>query len=1093
VDSNGYNYTSTLVNNRFEGNFSTDQGGGAYLISLTTTLTNNSFANNEALHGAGLALELNSETADTDLANNLFWNNAALLSADDLWIDNDPDNDGTASPLELMHNDFDQTQPASLVVTLPISIDPSNLDAVDPLFADDLLHLSDGSPAIDAGNDAASELPATDMDGEARILGAAVDIGADEYSGSVLPLTLSVVTDGTGLGLVTSSPAGIDCGSDCSEPFAPGTVVDLTPNPNAGSILAGWTGCDSTGGDVCRVTMNGDRGVTATFNVFQATLSVNKIGTGGGVIASTPAGIDCGNDCNEVYPIGTAVELTATAGANATFVGWSGACSGSGSCMITMNGDLDVTASFDQIRHDLTINPLGAGTGSVISIPAGIDCGNDCTADFVQGQAVDLTASAAAGSEFVGWSGCDTTNGSLCSLVIGNDRVVSATFDLLVGACASMTIHQTDTTDCPDLRSILSIQDDQGQPVTGLIETDFSLDEDGIARAVQLEAGGERAVGLVIDTSGSLEDTDLANIRQACIDFIGLLSPGDRVAVYQFDYTANLLQDYTSDLSLAIDAINTLVSPGGNTALYDALFMAADDADTIGGSKGVVVLTDGQDNVSNRTVTEAVERAVDAGVPVFTIGFGSADAGVLTDIADRTGGLYYAGVDSDDLQDLLDRLGTVLNSQYVLLWQSGFPDGGRHGIAIEAQVSPSCRISATASYDQAGSPCQTSTCMAERSLPLGYAAELPIPVAVAVRPEDSVQTYALEDIPPAGMAVSNISDAGVLDNGKVKWGPFFDNLDRDLGYNITPPSGTQGSLGWSGLFSHDGVSEPICGDALLPEGLVHPADYGAAGDDWRIEINELTSYTSAWKTGTSWPRPPTSIPLPYAVNAGYLWQNGEDYHFDPLSDPPWEIGLIASPIPRAQRLATAEVLTDHALSYLNPEQYSPGSPVQVTLEITPPTGTQAYAVEETPPEGWAVSDISDSGTFAPQSNQIRWGLFFDDGFRSLTYRITPPAQASDTQTLHGQAAFDQTTVPIGGQRNLPPAGSLCGDANRSGATDIIDALWISRYSAGLNPQPFDEVAADVQVPPNGVSIVDALLCARFAAGLQTTGTCLGAP
>ena len=221
VDSNGYNYTSTLVNNRFEGNFSTDQGGGAYLISLTTTLTNNSFANNEALHGAGLALELNSETADTDLANNLFWNNAALLSADDLWIDNDPDNDGTASPLELMHNDFDQTQPASLVVTLPISIDPSNLDAVDPLFADDLLHLSDGSPAIDAGNDAASELPATDMDGEARILGAAVDIGADEYSGSVLPLTLSVVTDGTGLGLVTSSPAGIDCGSDCSEPFAP--------------------------------------------------------------------------------------------------------------------------------------------------------------------------------------------------------------------------------------------------------------------------------------------------------------------------------------------------------------------------------------------------------------------------------------------------------------------------------------------------------------------------------------------------------------------------------------------------------------------------------------------------------------------------------------------------------------------------------------------------------------------------------------------------------------------------------------------------------------------------------------------------------
>lgn len=288
-------------------------------------------------------------------------------------------------------------------------------------------------------------------------------------------------------------------------------------------------------------------------------------------------------------------------------------------------------------------------------------------------------------------------------------------------------------------------------------------------------------------------------------------------------------------------------------------------------------MTDGRNNASSHSRTEAIDRALAAGVPVFTIGYGNADPDVLPDSADRTCGLYYAGATSSDLQDLLDRLSAVLGSQYVLLWETGIEHGGVHGITVEAQWA-SCTLTETATYDQAGSPCG-ATCVATRTLPAGYAPGAATPVSIAVRPFADVETYALEGIPPAGMLVSNISDGGVLDGGKVKWGPFFDNQDRDPSYQITPPPDTQGSVGWSGVFSYDGVSEAICGDAVLEQGIVHPADLG---DSWSIEIKELTGYTTAWKLGDPWIRPPSPVELPYAVNAGYLWQNGEAYHCDPF-------------------------------------------------------------------------------------------------------------------------------------------------------------------------------------------------------------------
>lgn len=165
--------------------------------------------------------------------------------------------------------------------------------------------------------------------------------------------TLSVSKNGTGSGTVFSSPTGIDCGSDCSEAYPSGTVVRLTAIAASGSTFAGWGGeCAPEGtNSTCDVTVTEDDLVTATFNIASPTaktLTIVKAGTGSGNVTSNPAGIDCGSTCVYSYANGTVVTLTAVANTGSTFAGWSGGgCGGVGQCVVTMNADTTVTATFN--------------------------------------------------------------------------------------------------------------------------------------------------------------------------------------------------------------------------------------------------------------------------------------------------------------------------------------------------------------------------------------------------------------------------------------------------------------------------------------------------------------------------------------------------------------------------------------------------------------------------------------------------------------------------------------------------------------------------------------------------------------------------
>jgi hypothetical protein len=155
-----------------------------------------------------------------------------------------------------------------------------------------------------------------------------------------------LVVEKLGTGTVTSSPTGINCDTACllgeAEYFV-GTKVVLTASPGPGSVFTGWTGCDANPSVTkCEVTISEEIYVEAEFDLApKYTLTVATAGTGTGTV-------NCdGGACASSYGQGTKVSLTASASAGSAFSGFAGGgCAGATSCIVTINGNTAVTATF---------------------------------------------------------------------------------------------------------------------------------------------------------------------------------------------------------------------------------------------------------------------------------------------------------------------------------------------------------------------------------------------------------------------------------------------------------------------------------------------------------------------------------------------------------------------------------------------------------------------------------------------------------------------------------------------------------------------------------------------------------------------------
>ncbi|HVK78879.1 MAG TPA: choice-of-anchor D domain-containing protein [Kofleriaceae bacterium] len=248
--------------------------------------------------------------------------------------------------------------------------------------------------------------------------------------------TLTVQRGGTGGAYGTVSGPGLGCGAACTSTVTEGTILTLAASAPANqATFVSWSGpgisCPGTGS--CAVTVNATTTeVTANFDLVFHNVAVTKTGDGAGLgtVTSTPGGISCGSDCSEPFGYAQTVSLSATAMAGATFAGWSGACSGAGPCMFTIDGTKAVSANFTLVQHTVSIQRSGFGMGTVTG--TGFDCGSDCTETMSHGSMVTLTATPSAGDVFYGWSGGGCAGTGTCTVTVTAATTVTATFDQCV-------------------------------------------------------------------------------------------------------------------------------------------------------------------------------------------------------------------------------------------------------------------------------------------------------------------------------------------------------------------------------------------------------------------------------------------------------------------------------------------------------------------------------------------------------------------------------------------------------------------------------------------------------------------------------------
>jgi hypothetical protein len=191
----------------------------------------------------------------------------------------------------------------------------------------------------------------------------------------------------------------------------------------------------------------------------------------------------------------------------------------------------------------------------------------------------------------------------------------------------------------------------------------------------------------------------------------------------------------------------------------------------------------------------------------------------------------------------------------------------------------------------------------------------------------------------------------------------------------------------------------------------HPADRSPA--DNLLTLEESDAYASAWLLGASWPGHSNGIPIAYVSRAATLALAGTPYVFTnspPTNAPLWWVNLPhAGPRARGAQVASGLAL---------PASVLPGTLFSVTLRVTPTNTVQTYAVQDQPPVGWTnVMNISYGGSYDSVHRFVKWGPFYDNAPRDLSYDLAAPASAAGAQSFQGIASFDGDDFPVSGTRS----------------------------------------------------------------------------
>ncbi len=223
----------------------------------------------------------------------------------------------------------------------------------------------------------------------------------------------------------------------------------------------------------------------------------------------------------------------------------------------------------------------------------------------------------------------------------------------------------------------ITVLDKAGNPVQDLTKEDFTVFEDKVEQEIShfsLHRDLPVRMGMVIDTSGSMEET-LPTVQRVVMGFLrDLLRPRDRAFIETFSDRPDLLAGFTADFTTIENALLALY-PDRATALYDAVIMGLFQFSGVSGRRAMVVLTDGEDTASENGFDEALGYAQRMGVTIYTIGVSIPSTKVTTrwqinKLASATGGKAYFVSEKSGLDRIYEEINRELRTQYLLAYTS---------------------------------------------------------------------------------------------------------------------------------------------------------------------------------------------------------------------------------------------------------------------------------------------------------------------------------------------------------------------------------------------------------------------------------------